>query len=143
MAAGVAGAEVPGGADRAAAEEPEGQAGAAGTGRIFIFPTEIDAMAIIEKEKGEPFDNGPIGADGQYRDYAVLPQSERDKDFVRPLRGTYRHLLCDALTSMGLDLAEIYARDPKYYGATFCLACRGHFPVADFVWEGTSELVGS
>lgn len=100
-------------------------------------------MATIEKPKGEPFDNGPIRPNGQYRDYAVLPQSERDKGFVRPVRQAYRHIPCDSVTSMGLALAETYARDPKYYGSTFCVACRAHFPVADFTWEGTSELVGS
>lgn len=100
-------------------------------------------MGTIEKQSGEPFDNGPIGPDGLYRNYAVLPQSERDKGFVRPVRSTYRHLVCDSTTSMALGIAETYARDPKYYGSTFCVACREHFPVQDFVWEGTSELVGS
>src|ERR1700738_183925 len=100
-------------------------------------------MGTIEKPKGEPFDNGPIGPNGQYRDYAVLPQSERDKGFVRPVRHSYRHLVCDSVTSMGQALSETYARDPTYYGATFCCACRNHFPVCEFVWEGTTEAVGS
>jgi hypothetical protein len=100
-------------------------------------------MSLVEKPKGEPFDNGNKRSDGQYERYAVLPQSERDKGFVRPLRHSYRHLICDTVTTMGYALAATYARDPKYYGATFCCACRDHFLVADFVWEGTNEAVGS
>jgi len=50
---------------------------------------------------------------------------------------------CGGETTMGLSIAETYARDPKFYGATFCCQCRKHFPVAEFVWVGTDERVGS
>lgn len=50
---------------------------------------------------------------------------------------------CGALTTMALSLAETYARDPKFYGGTFCCSCRKHFPVEEFVWDGTEERVGS
>jgi hypothetical protein len=50
---------------------------------------------------------------------------------------------CGSETVMGRALAETYARDPKSYGATFCCACRKHFPVEEFVWSGTDERVGS
>jgi len=53
---------------------------------------------------------------------------------------------CGATTTMGLAIAETYAREPGYYGATMCVVCRGHFPVGklgEFVWEGTDERVGS
>jgi hypothetical protein len=39
---------------------------------------------------------------------------------------------------MGLAIAETYARDPHYYGGTFCAGCRNHFPVGpdgEFVWS--------
>jgi hypothetical protein len=100
-------------------------------------------MGLVEKPKGESFDNGPLDANGQYRNYAILPQSERDKGFIRPVRQTYIHITCGASTSMGREIAETYARDNKYYGATFCVRCRDHFPLCEFVWEGTEELVGS
>lgn len=100
-------------------------------------------MATIEKPEGEPFDNGPLLPNGQYRDYAVLPQSERDRGFVRPVRRSYVHITCGTLTSMSQDIAETYARNPKYYGATFCIECRQHLPVCEFVWEGSQEVVGS
>lgn len=50
---------------------------------------------------------------------------------------------CGALTTMGTELAETYARDPKFYGGTYCTGCRMHRPVAEFVWDGTTEVVGS
>jgi len=50
---------------------------------------------------------------------------------------------CGAVTTMGRALSETYARDPNFYGATFCVACNKHLPVAEFVWDGTNETVGS
>lgn len=50
---------------------------------------------------------------------------------------------CGTITTMSGQIAETYARDPKFYGSTFCAACKDHFPVDQFVWEGTEELVGS
>lgn len=50
---------------------------------------------------------------------------------------------CGAVTTMAQDLAETYAREPKFYGGTFCANCREHFPVDEFVWDGTDERVGS
>lgn len=48
-------------------------------------------MSVIEKPKGEPFDNGAVRPDGQYDRYAVLPSGER-KQFVRPYRDSYKHV---------------------------------------------------
>jgi hypothetical protein len=50
---------------------------------------------------------------------------------------------CGAMTTMSRDIAETYARDPKFYGGTFCCGCGKHLPVDEFVWEGTEERVGS
>lgn len=50
---------------------------------------------------------------------------------------------CGAVTTMGRALSETYARDPRFYGATYCCACRGHFPVAEFVWDVDGQVVGS
>jgi hypothetical protein len=53
---------------------------------------------------------------------------------------------CFTVTTMGTVLAETYARDPKFYGATFCCGCRTHLPVGpggEFVWAGTEERVGT
>lgn len=53
---------------------------------------------------------------------------------------------CGGLTTMGQTLAETYAREPGFYGGTFCVDCRAHFPVGakgEFVWDGTQQRVGT
>ena len=83
---------------------------------------------------------------GMQKGYIVLAEEERAKGFVRPLRKSYRHLKCDTVTTMGLTLAETYARDPHFYSGTFCAGCRAHFPVGEdgeFVWSGTTGKVGT
>ncbi len=44
---------------------------------------------------------------------------------------------CGEITTMSRDIAETYARDPKFYSGTFCTHCRKHFPVGEggeFTW---------
>jgi hypothetical protein len=50
---------------------------------------------------------------------------------------------CGTVTTMAQDIAETYARDPKFYGSTYCMACRRHLLVAEFVWEHTDIRLGS
>lgn len=50
---------------------------------------------------------------------------------------------CGTRTTMGRALAETYARDPSFYGATFCCHCGEHFPVGargEFIWEDGSRV---
>lgn len=49
---------------------------------------------------------------------------------------------CGSVTKMGLAIAETYARDPKYYGSTFCVGCRKHLPVEEFAWEPDGGVLG-
>jgi hypothetical protein len=35
---------------------------------------------------------------------------------------------------MGVAIAETYARQPTFYGATYCSTCWMHKPVGEFVW---------
>lgn len=53
------------------------------------------------------------------------------------------HSGCGVVTRMAQPLAETYARQPNFYGATWCCQCQKHIPVGEFVWEGTQERVGS
>lgn len=83
---------------------------------------------------------------GQQKGYVVLSAEERAKGFVRPVRQSYVHDRCGGVTTMGLALAETYARDPGFYSGTFCCSCRAHFPVGaegEFTWDGTKEKVGT
>ena len=85
-------------------------------------------------------------ATGMQKGYVVLSAEERAKGFVRPVRQTYRHEKCGGKTTMGLALAETYARNPYFYSGTFCATCRAHFPVGadgEFTWAGTVEKVGT
>lgn len=82
-------------------------------------------------------------ATGQQKGYVVLSADERAKGFVRPVRRSYVHAKCGVVTTMGQSLAETYARQPDFYGGTFCAGCRTHFPLDQFKWDGTDEVVGS
>lgn len=95
--------------------------------------------------------------------YLVLSEDERAKGFVRPLRRSYIHVGprgheidptdpsrhgrtgrgCGCETRMGLPLCETYARDPQFYGATYCVGCQMHLPVAEFVWAEDGQVIGT
>ena len=103
---------------------------------------------------------------GQHDGYIVLCPDERAKGFVRPYRDRYTHVGrletvintgdygndkdkqhrvggCGTVTTMGRALSETYARDPKFYGATFCVSCNRHLQVSEFVWTADGQEVGS
>lgn len=87
-----------------------------------------------------------IDASGQQKCYLILSDEERAKGFVRPVRQTYVHETCGGVTTMALPIAETYSRQPDFYGATYCATCGAHYPVGpdgEFVWEGTTEKVGT
>jgi len=85
--------------------------------------------------------------------YLILSDHERARGFVRPVRRSYRHQdpECGVVTTMALPLAETYAANPAFYGATYCTGCRMHRPVGqhgEFTWmdndgSDTAELVGT
>lgn len=78
----------------------------------------------------------------QAETYLVLSDEERAKGMVRPIFRTYVHAKdlggCGAATTMGAAIAETYARQPDFYGATYCTGCRMHRPVGEhgeFRWD--------
>lgn len=75
--------------------------------------------------------------------YLVLSAADRAQGFMRPLRRTYVHTACGTATTVGLSIAETFARNPKFYGSTYCVGCRMHLPVSEFMWDGTLSRVGS
>ncbi len=118
----------------------------------FGLPLVPESVAPVEKtlttDRSDP-GLREIRPDGQQEKYLVLSEEERAKGFVRPLRRAYRHLRCDGVTTMGLALCETYARNPKFYGGTFCCVCGSHFPLKDaetgarnFVWVEDETGVG-
>jgi hypothetical protein len=53
---------------------------------------------------------------------------------------------CGAVTTMGRALSETYARDPHFYGSTYCVRCQMHRPVGpsgEFIWDCAGERVGT
>lgn len=96
--------------------------------------------------------------------YLVLSKAERAQGFVRPVRRTYVHQFmadgspvppepwikkpdglqgCGTATTMSQAIAETYARDPSFYGSTYCVGCSRHLPVSEFTWDGSNQVVGS
>lgn len=95
----------------------------------------------------------PTGMLGGERDICAL-KNEHDGECVGPfytvtqpeharLLETHRKGGCGVETKMGQALSETYARDPKFYGATFCVGCNKHLPVDEFTWSRDGETVGS
>lgn len=117
--------------------------------------TDKDDPALQEKN-----------VDGMQKKYLVLSEKEIAKGFVRPVRNKYIHVGvdgseidpndfsksgikgngCGALTVMGKELSETYARNPKFYGATYCVRCKSHYAVGEngeFNWADTNIKVGT
>lgn len=100
--------------------------------------------------------------DGMQEAYLV---DDGEGEFVRPVRRSYIHQFmldgsevpypltsmkgvggCGVVTTMAKEIAETYARNPKFYGATYCAGCKTHLPVGEngeFYWDGTNEKVGT
>lgn len=112
----------------------------------------------LDPELGRGVDTEP---NDQKSVYLVLSDEEIAKGLVRPIRKTYVHTYmldgtqvpvvltneqtggCGAATTMSVSIAETYARDPKFYGATYCVGCRMHLPVEEFHWDDDFTKVGS
>jgi hypothetical protein len=105
----------------------------------------------LTTDRNDPDLGHGVGGTGMNKKYLVLSDEERAKGFVRPVRRAYQHLKCGAITWMHQSIAETYARNPHFYGATFCCACNTHLPVGvdgEFVWcdehgDPTDEKVGT
>ena len=75
--------------------------------------------------------------------YLVLSDYERAKGFVRPARRSYWHTVCGRIATMAQAIAETYARNPGFYGATYCIHCGQHRPVGEdgeFHWCDNDDL---
>ena len=96
------------------------------------YPLRI--LTDIEHEKYDKYG---------YEAFEVYPESESPKTGRYWTKEQLANNGCGATTTMSMDISETYARDPKFYGATFCVTCGTHLPVEEFVWVGTEEKVGS
>jgi hypothetical protein len=116
-----------------------------------ILPVDRSRLCSTSGEAPEKVRAEQTETTGQHKSYIVLCEDERRKGFVRPYRDAYKHVGraepvtddvgipphtvrrvggCGTVTTMGRALSETYARDPTFYGATFCCGCNRHLPVA-------------
>lgn len=100
-------------------------------------------MSLTTDRNDPNLKEGQKNEEGQHSVYLVLPDDEIAKGFVRPYRNKYIHNVCGVETVMGQKLSETYARDPSFYGATFCVGCNKHLSVGEFVWSLDGQTVGS
>lgn len=102
-------------------------------------------MAGVTDDPSDPaLKRGPDEIPVQQADkYLVLNATERKMGFLRPVRRSYIHEPCGSVTTMGQAIAETYARDPGFYGSTFCVKCSMHRPVGvggEFVWDDGTKV---
>lgn len=108
---------------------------------VGIAGPKFELRDVTDEEKA-----AHVGRD--YVKYEVYPESRA------PIVGRYWTQAqldsvdkgCDTVTTMGRELAETYARDPNFYGSTYCCGCRKHRKVGEdgeFVWDGTLKRVGT
>lgn len=79
----------------------------------------------------------------EFANGSLLGTYLNEDEFKRYKKGYVQPLCGGTATYMGGALAETYARNPGFYGSTYCVGCRQHLPVEEFVWDGTNEKVGS
>ena len=78
------------------------------------------------------------GHDGECSAWTAVDSQGLDQ-----LKSTGKLGGCGTVTRMARALAETYARDPSFYGGTFCSGCRAHLPVGEegqFVWLDGSRV---
>lgn len=103
--------------------------------RGLKLPANLRDLSPQEKEKYAEF--GWV----KYEDYEDQSKSLGRywtlDELARAQRG------CGAITTMGQAIAETYAREPRFYGKTFCCACQAHYPIEEFTWvDNPDQQVG-
>lgn len=111
------------------------------------IPVDRSSVTLADGSPVTP-DHLDLKPNGQQKNYKVLSDDERAKGFVRPVRRTYQHKTCGGQTAMSQSIAETYARDPNFYGGTFCAQCGAHYSLVvdgepQFSWIDDGTAVGS
>jgi len=93
----------------------------------FTAKKYVAVMTVLTNEEGE-FMGG-----------AYVTQEQLDKWKKGEREGG-----CGGKTIMAREIAETYARNPSFYGSTWCMNCQDHIDVNEFIWDdGSGETVGS
>ena len=77
---------------------------------------------------------------GEYVAFEVYPESMKPKTGRYWTQRELDNRGCGTTTTMGDAIAETYARNPKFYGSTYCVHCSKHLPVEEFVWEDGTRV---
>lgn len=96
-----------------------------------LTPDEARNYADVGYVKFEEYPESMAPATGRYWTQAELDRINKG---------------CGTVTRMNRVLSETYARQPGFYGATFCVGCGKHLPVGkdgEFVWVDDYERVGT
>jgi hypothetical protein len=97
---------------------------------VDLTPEQHERYDPFGYVKFEPFPDGSEESNGGTSSGRYWTQKDLDGG-------------CGSVTTMGRALSETYARDPKFYGSTFCVTCNKHLPVGEFVWTADGQVVGS
>jgi len=116
----------------------------------FVRPYRESYKHVGARPKFETRDLTPEEQE-RYKDYGYVKFEGYPADYPFPgtsVRGRFwtKEQLesgCCTVTTMGRKIAETYARDPEFYGATFCCGCGKHLPVGEmgeFEWLDGSKV---
>lgn len=94
-----------------------------------LTPEQTERYADCDYVKFEPYPESESPKTGRFWTLDQLAAAEKGA--------------CGTTTTMGRALSETYARQPDFYGATYCVSCSKHLPVGEFVWAADGERVGS
>lgn len=92
---------------------------------------ELERYAGAGYVKFEPYPESELPKTGRYWTQARLDAVDKG---------------CGIVTRMGRSIAETYARDPHFYGSTFCVGCGKYLPVGEhgeFEWLPDYSRVGT
>lgn len=104
-----------------------------------------DGIRILEQPEKSEFNGNTyvaianISIDGKLMGGSYITQKELDE---YNKTGGYIGG-CGVVTTMNRGISETYARNNKFYSATFCVGCNKHLSVNEFLWTKDNEVVGS
>jgi len=97
-------------------------------GKVPKYP--LKKLTEEEKQRYEKYD---------YIAFEIYPESKSPATGRFWTQKEFDNNGCNTVTTMVNPIAETYARDPWFYGATYCVHCRMHKPLEEFIWEPDGE----
>ncbi len=117
---------------------------------------EESDLAVSVETAAPPAEGGMVTGMAPMHFYGAPPakplgpkdpnEADAAQGYVRPHRDAVVHMIngkpCPVTILRG-DHADFHARQPGVIDAVRCSACRRDFPASEFVWHGTTEVVGT